>query len=149
MISHILIAADGSKTAQKAARFALELAKQTGSKMTLLGVIDRNSLVSRFMPASASPTHLVEPVEDYLRQAAKAYLGKIGAACQKSGVGYRILIRTGHPVEEIIRAAQKSGGDLIVLGSHGRSALQASVLGSVTFGVVNKESKIPVLVVRR
>jgi nucleotide-binding universal stress UspA family protein len=149
MISHILIASDGSKTAQKAARFALELAKQTGSKVTLLAVIDSAALVSRFMPASASPTHLIEPVEDYLRQAAKAYLGKIRTACQKSGVGSRILIRSGHPVEEIIKAAKKSGADLIVLGSHGKSALQASVLGSVTFGVVNKESKIPVLVVRR
>jgi nucleotide-binding universal stress UspA family protein len=149
MISHILVASDGSKTSQKAARFAMGLAKQTSSKLTLLAVIDRNSLISRFMPASASPTHLIQPMEDYLRQAAKAYLEKIGAACQKSGVGHQILIRIGHPVEEIVKAARKVGADLIVLGSHGRSALQASLLGSVTFGVVNKDSEIPVLVVRQ
>jgi nucleotide-binding universal stress UspA family protein len=38
---------------------------------------------------------------------------------------------------------------LIVIGSHGKSALKAAMLGSVTFGVINKESKIPVLVVRK
>jgi nucleotide-binding universal stress UspA family protein len=36
-----------------------------------------------------------------------------------------------------------------MIGSHGRSALKAAVLGSVTFGVISKESKIPVLVVRK
>lgn len=149
MISHILVASDGSKTSQKAARFAMGLARQTGSKLTLLAVIDRNSLVSRFIPASASPTHLIQPVEDYLRQAAKTYLEKIGEACQKNGIGHQIRIGTGHPVEEIVKTAQKVGADLIVLGSHGRTALQASILGSVTFGVVNKDSKIPVLVVRQ
>jgi nucleotide-binding universal stress UspA family protein len=55
----------------------------------------------------------------------------------------------GHPVEEIIKEAEKSKMDLIVIGSHGKSAIKAAVLGSVTFGVIHKETKIPVLVVRR
>jgi nucleotide-binding universal stress UspA family protein len=35
------------------------------------------------------------------------------------------------------------------MGSHGRSAIEAAVLGSVTYGVIHKDSKTPVLVVRR
>jgi nucleotide-binding universal stress UspA family protein len=35
------------------------------------------------------------------------------------------------------------------MGSHGKSALKAAVLGSVTFGVIHKDTRIPVLVVRR
>jgi nucleotide-binding universal stress UspA family protein len=35
------------------------------------------------------------------------------------------------------------------MGSHGRSALAAAFLGSVTYGIIHKETKIPVLVVRR
>jgi nucleotide-binding universal stress UspA family protein len=52
-------------------------------------------------------------------------------------------------VEEIITEAEESRVDLIVIGSHGKSALKAAVLGSVTFAVIHKNTKIPVLVVRR
>jgi len=41
------------------------------------------------------------------------------------------------------------GWGLKAVGSHGRSALKAAVLGSVAFGVISKESTMPVLVVRK
>jgi nucleotide-binding universal stress UspA family protein len=52
-------------------------------------------------------------------------------------------------VEEIVNESARSKADLIVMGSHGKSALKAAVLGSVTYGVVHKDTKIPVLIVRR
>jgi nucleotide-binding universal stress UspA family protein len=52
-------------------------------------------------------------------------------------------------VEEIIREAEESKVDLIVLGSHGKSALKAAFIGSVAFGVIHKDTRIPVLIVRR
>lgn len=35
------------------------------------------------------------------------------------------------------------------MGSHGKSAMGAAILGSVTIGVIHRETKFPVLVVRR
>ena len=35
------------------------------------------------------------------------------------------------------------------MGSHGKSALFAAVLGSVAYGVIHNETKVPVLIVRR
>jgi len=35
------------------------------------------------------------------------------------------------------------------MGSQGKSALKAAVLGSVTYGVIHKDMKIPILIVRR
>ena len=52
-------------------------------------------------------------------------------------------------MEEIIKEAAESKVDLLVMGSHGKSALKAAFLGSVTFGVIHKDTKIPVLVVRK
>lgn len=43
----------------------------------------------------------------------------------------------------------KSKVDLIVIGSHGKSALKTAVLGSITFEIINKETNLPVLIVRR
>ena len=54
----------------------------------------------------------------------------------------------GHPVEEIVKEAKRVKANLIVMGSHGRSALSATVLGSVSYGVIHHDTSIPILIVR-
>jgi nucleotide-binding universal stress UspA family protein len=93
--------------------------------------------------------HVIEPIEDYLREAAEAYAGEIKKLCEINRVRSKTVITTGHPVEEIVKEAKKSKAELIVIGSHGRSALAAAVLGSVAYGVIHKDTKIPVLVVKK
>ena len=150
MISKILVPTDGSKTARKAARYAVELAKQTGATITLVSVIDPSFYVSQSIPdVIATPMHLREPIWDFLKQGAEAHLNNAEKLCKKNGVRSKTVIRTGHPVEEIIKEGEKSKVDLIIMGSHGRSALKAAVLGSVTFGIIHKDTKVPVLVIRR
>jgi len=149
MISKILVPTDGSATARKAVEYASGLAKQTGASLILLSVIDRSLFMSKAIPSVVAPAHLAEPVEDYLKQAAEAYLEEAERLCERKGIKSRKVIMTGHPVEEIIKEAERSKVDLIVIGSHGMSALKAALLGSVTFGVIHKDTKIPVLVVRR
>jgi universal stress protein A len=56
---------------------------------------------------------------------------------------------SGQAVDEIVKQAEELKADLIVMGSHGKSTLEAALLGSVTFGVIHKNTKIPVLIVRR
>jgi nucleotide-binding universal stress UspA family protein len=101
------------------------------------------------MPGRATVTRIIEPIEDYLRQAAESYLAEAEQLCRKYNLLSRAVIRSGHPVEEIIKEARKSKVDIVVIGSQGRSALKAAAIGSIAFGVINKESKIPVLVVRK
>jgi len=149
MISKILVPTDGSKTARKAAKYAVDLAKQTGAAIQLLSVLDRGFNAVQSIPGFAAPTHLIEPVEDYLTQAAEAYLEDAEKMCRGKSVKSKRVIRSGHPVEEIVKEARASKADLIIMGSHGRSALKAAVLGSVAFGVIHKDSKTPVLIVRK
>ena len=149
MISKILVPTDGSKPARKSVEYAVQLAKQAGATITLLTVIDKGFLITQSIPAIATPIHIREPIEDYLRQVAESHMKDAEKLCRKEGVQSERIIRSGHPVEEIIRESKRSKVDLIVIGSHGRSALKAAVLGSVTFGVISKETKIPVLVVRK
>ncbi|NTW60157.1 MAG: universal stress protein [Nitrospirae bacterium] len=149
MISKILVPIDGSKVSQKAAKYAVELAKKTGASVMLLSVIDNRFIVSQSVSASASPTHVKESIEDYLKQSVQSSADTIEKLCVKNRIRCKTAIRTGHPVEEIVNEAKKAKTDLIVMGSHGKSALRAAVLGSVTYGVIHKDSKIPVLIVRR
>ena len=148
MISKILVPSDGSKTARRAAEYAVDLAKQLGASMIALTVIDQRSFIAQTVPMSETARHTIEPIADYLREAAEGYVGEIKNLCDKSGVPAEISIKTGHPVEEIVKAARKSKADLIVMGSHGRSALSATVLGSVSYGVIHNDKSIPILIVR-
>jgi nucleotide-binding universal stress UspA family protein len=149
MISKILVATDGSEAAWKAVKYAVDLAKQTGARLRLLSVAEGSSFLSTSVPGVITPTHLRETTEDYLRQVAQAIVGKAEGLCQRNDVLAQKVVRFGHPVEEIIREAEESKMDLIILGSHGKSSLKAALIGSVTFGVIHKETRIPVLVVRR
>ena len=66
----------------------------------------------------------------------------------KNDVASKDSIKTGHPVAEIVKEAKRSKADLIVMGSHGRSALSATVLGSISYGVIHNDKRIHVLIVR-
>lgn len=149
MISKILVPTDGSKAALKAVAYAADLAKKVGASITIVSVIDKSSFLPQAVPAVSISKKLMEPIEDYLKVAADAYAEEAEKLCMKKGVQSKNVVRAGRPVDEIIKEAEKSKVDLIVIGSRGQSALKAAMLGSVTFGVINKETKIPVLVVRK
>ena len=148
MISKILVPSDGSKTAQKAAKYAVDLAKQLKVSIIILSVIDIRSLIAQTGPGAETAIYSIEPLEDYLKKAAERYAGEIKKLCDKSGVASKISIKMGRPVEEIVKEAKRSKANLIVMGSHGRSALSATVLGSVSYGVIHDDTSIPILIVR-
>jgi nucleotide-binding universal stress UspA family protein len=149
MISNILVATDGSDTAWKAVKYAVGFAKQIRASIILLSVIDKSSLIVQSIPAQAAPSQLIAPIEDYLTQAAEGYIKKAEKLCKKNGVKVNQVMRSGHPVEEIIKEAKKSKADIIVLGSHGKGTIESAVLGSITHGVIHKSAKFPVLVIRK
>jgi nucleotide-binding universal stress UspA family protein len=149
MISKILIPTDGSEAAQKAAMYAVDLAKQLKASIIVLSIIDKRSFIGQTVQAKEATMNVIEPLEDYLREAAEGYVGEIIELCNKNGVSSKTVITSGHPVEVIVKEAERAKADLIIIGSHGKSALAAAVLGSVTYGVIHKDTKIPVLIVRR
>jgi nucleotide-binding universal stress UspA family protein len=148
MIKRILMATDGSKLSINALKVAIELAKKIRAKLILVGVIDNRLYTGHAMLAEDSPTRLAEPVEDYLMQVTGAYLAYAARLCGHGGVKPEIVIRKGHPVEEILKEARRSKADLLVMGSHGKSGI-GSVMGSVAYGVLHGDSRVPVLVVRK
>ena len=148
MISRILVPVDGSKTAKKAAEYAVELAKQLDAYFIIMSVIVKSQLIAETVPASKTAMHTIESIEDYLKEIAEMNIGEILKLCDKNHVVSEMSIKTGHPVKEILKEAKKSKADLIVMGSHGISALSATVLGSVSYGVIHNGRNIHVLIVR-
>ena len=148
MITKLLLATDGSPAARKAARYAIALARQLKASLIALSVIDKRAYIGQAVPGIAASRRLTEPIDDYLIESAKGYLNDIKKLCDRYRIKSKTIVTSGHPVEEIVKTAERAKVSLIVMGSHGRSTLEASVLGSVTYGVIHRDIKIPVMVVR-
>lgn len=148
-INKILVATDGSKVARKAVSYAVELARQLDASVILLEVIDLVNLVAAGANPAMMPSKIMMETKDLLNHAASTRLDQIMTDFKKRGLRIRKTVRSGSAVDEIVKEAKKSKADLIVLGSHGRSALKAAVLGSVAYGVIHRDTGVPVLIVRQ
>lgn len=102
----VLIATDGSSTADRAARKGYAFAKRLDASVTLLfvGHPKTGELVLKDTVAS------------------------IG---EETGVNTAIEIRSGDPAAEIIDAAATEGFDLVVIGNRGMAGAKAALIGSV------------------
>jgi nucleotide-binding universal stress UspA family protein len=49
----------------------------------------------------------------------------------------KIIVKEGHPPEEILTRADDEGGDVIVMGSHGKGFLSHTFLGSVSTALLH------------
>lgn len=59
--------------------------------------------------------------------------------------GDDLVVRVGTPVEVILEEAERAGADLIVMGTHGRTGINAFLNGSVAERVVRLAQR-PVLI---
>ena len=139
MYSHILITTDGSELAQRGVDHGLTLAKNLGSKVTVLTVTEPYPFHS---PAT------VETWTNAQKKHADAALATADATASKMGLNAE-LVQTSNssPAEAIVETAKELGCSLIVMASHGRRGISRLLLGSQTAEVVHY-SAIPVLVVR-
>ena len=138
----ILIATDGSETANEAADFGIEMVGCSGAKIFALYVID----VTPYRSVSLDKIWSKETLDEFEKAGyeATAYIEKIGKA---AGVEVETRVLKGHPAEKIISFAEDNNIDMIIVGSLGKGGYERVVLGSVSEKIV-RHSKVPVLVVR-
>lgn len=146
-LGKILVPTDFSEVANRAVGYGLKLAETNRAKLILLTVIGDLPLTNEEMMMLRVS---VASVKEYNRKqiaAATAKLKKLirPAIAKKRRVQF--MVRDGKPYAEIIRAAQDTSADLIVMSSHGRGRLAELLLGSTTDRVVQK-APCSVLVVR-
>ena len=141
MSNVILVPTDGSKGSIKALNYAIDFAKKTDGKLTLLHV----------QPNYASPNvkkfFSKNDVEEYTQMLAAEALEPVKLIMEEAGVPYQVKIRIGLPKVEICQEATEAKADLIVMGYRGLGAVAGVVLGSVSYGVLHV-APCPVTIVR-
>jgi len=121
MYENILVPLDGSKLAEASFPYAEELARKTGSQITLISVLPLGS----------------EADEDRYHHLHHFYIQEIAKAMKQKAIKVKSVIVTGDPAEQIVEYAAKKNIDLIIMGTRGRSALKRWGLGSVADKVVS------------
>ena len=142
-INKILFPVDLTANSSKVFPYVLSVSEKYGAEICLLHVVEDFAKWGggMYIPHIA----LEQYREDALRGAEKA-LGKV---CEEQLQGYRDFkkkIVYGDPAQEILKAIESEGIDLVVMGTHGRKGLENVLFGSVARNVVRR-SPVPVLTV--
>lgn len=127
----ILLATDGSDSARLASDFLLGFPLPAGSEVIVLAVIDWHA----FKPEtelSDEQSQMIRETQDVVRGETQQLVAAEGERLRNAGWAGSTDIRQGDPADEIIRAAEELGVDLVVLGSHGTSGIKRFLLGSVS-----------------
>ena len=142
MFRNILVAVDGSTHADEALAQAIDLAESEHTRLTLIAGVPRAPAIAYF---GISGGALAELEED-ARSSAEAVLRHARERVPDDLPVTTLL--TDKPIRSaLIEQIKRGQHDLIAMGSRGRGAMRAALLGSVSHYILD-HSPIPVLIVR-
>lgn len=124
-----LVAVDGSPHSLRAVEHAIKMARMADISLSLITVL----------PWSSKEASVELPAHGW------AQLADACARLDEAGLPWRAQVVMGEPDQAILEAAKSMHA--IVIGSHGRGAISAMVMGSVALSVL-KAAGLPVWVIR-
>jgi len=161
----ILYTTDLSESGRHAFHHAASLAGHYNAELTVIHVVEGGPELDKRLLGYVDE-QLWEDIKTRNLQEAKDILTSrkrdnavikecVGQFCEETqadmpdqpDVTYKIEIKMGDPVEQIIEEASKGSYDLIVMGRHGDRPIKTAVVGDVVRRVV-RHTEIPVLIVR-
>ena len=137
----ILVAVDGSERAERAAQFAIDLAKRIeDAEVRLVNVQE---------PVEESQTHGLG--REAIGKHRETLAVQAGAAAreiaEQAGVRCTFVWHFGDPAHVLVEEARDAQCDLLVMGTHGEGAIQNLLLGAVTSRALHLAS-VPITLVR-
>jgi len=139
----ILCPVDFSPSALQALGFALDLARQSDGRVTLMRVVE---WLEEEEPRASTHFNVPE-YRRYMLEDAQARLRNVVGEESRTWVEIDDVVVFGRAYREILRAAESKPADLIVMGTQGRGGIGLTLFGSTTQQVV-RGATCPVLTVR-
>lgn len=138
----ILIAVDGSKAAAESVKHAIHLAKALAEPPTLV-LLHADVPLMRRVAAELG----AEGTRAYHAGNHEFALKAARTALRRAKLAFTEKTVVDDAAPAILKAAKAGKFDLVVMGSHGRTALAGMFLGSVAQKVIS-QGTVPVLIVR-
>lgn len=137
----ILFAVDGSPSTGRMLAYVSDAPELlgTGHLYTALTIVPA-------VPGHAASWVDAETLQGWYAEQAESVLASVRAIAEQQGWELQTRHAAGHAGELIARIAQDEHFDLVVMGTHGHSALANVVLGSVVTRVLAL-SRVPVLLI--
>ena len=163
-IKKILYATDLSETAVYAFSYAVSLANMYGASITILHVLTEfpgeqfiTNMINtetwkeiKMRNYSEARDKLIGKKRDHIaiKEVLQAFSEEVKVDEEdQTFVTDEILIKDGAPAEIIVQTAIEQNCDLVVMGTHGQSAIADVLIGSTAKWVI-RQSPTPVLVIR-
>lgn len=131
MFETIMVPTDGSKCSLKAEDIAIAIAKNFKAKLVVVHVIDEK---------------LIYPFE-VLEEEGNTILDEAARKGKDEGVDVEQVLIVGSPAHDMEKIVEKTGADLVVIGTHGKTGIRKILMGSVAESSI-KTVKVPVLLVK-
>ncbi len=129
MFTRIVVGTDGSETAAEAVRQAIDLAKMSGATLGIVSAyspISERKVKDEQRDAPADVQYEIGPREDV-----NLVLDAAAADARKEGIEVQTHPVEGDPAEAILKVAEDTKADLIVVGNKGMTGARRFILGSV------------------
>jgi len=154
-IGKILYATDLSRNSAYAFQFAVDMGREQSAAIIILHVIEpiyehARSYLKGLLDDERWEQALLEQQAETVARIKKrlqsfcTISGSEDASCLSLVSDIRVV--PGHPVEEILKAAEQEKCDILVLGTHGKGLLSQTFLGSVARAVLDRARK-PVFII--
>jgi nucleotide-binding universal stress UspA family protein len=137
----LMLATDGSPTAEKATEVAIDLARVLDTELVIVSVWDIAYTAVGFAPMPITGEFAMAGEEE-----AQKIVAEAAVRAEEAGVEAQTVVVRGFPVDEICGAAKRFSPRFLVLGSHGWGVVKRALFGSVSTGVLH-HATCPVLVV--
>jgi nucleotide-binding universal stress UspA family protein len=140
-IHKILVPIDGSDYSNRAAEYAIGIAKAQGAEVVLVYVVDE--LVVDQFPGGSERGN----VEAELKSDGQRAVKYAECLLEEAGVKSSSMLLKGRPFEQIVNTTKSFNIDLVVMGTYGRRGAERILIGSVAERVI-EYAPCPVLVVK-
>ena len=145
MFTRIVVGTDGSETAGEAVRQALDLAKLSGATLSIVSAyapLPERKVKDQQRDAPADVQYELGPREDV-----NLVLDAAAADARKEGIEVQTHPVEGDPAEGILKVAEDTKADLIVVGNKGMHGARRFLLGSVP-NKISHHAPCSVIIVR-
>lgn len=142
-VKRILIPVDLSEISSRIVGPAKGVAEAFGADMTLLSVARTYS----YFNAMYVPDHTLENFEREVLEGRKRKMDEFRRVHFENDANVRTRILSGDIPETILQFGESENADLIIMGTHGRKALNRVMFGSVAERVA-KSAAVPVLLIK-